>query len=77
MRGEKHCKVVRLWRRPVGEGLTGRGSALLEGLDINGKCFPVPHRAAGWLSMIFLFLLYHKGKTMSEEYQEYFQERTA
>lgn len=29
-----------------GEGFTGRGSALLEGLDINGKAFSVPRRAA-------------------------------
>lgn len=50
------------------EGFTGRGSALLEVLDINGKAVSVPCRTAEYLSFIFLLLSTHKGKTMSKKH---------
>lgn len=51
-----------------GEEFTGRGSALLEVLDINGKAFSVPHRAAEEPTFISLFLSHHRGKTMSKKH---------
>lgn len=50
------------------EWFSGRGSALLEVLDINGKAFSLPRRAAKWLSFIFDYLSHHNGKTMSKKH---------
>lgn len=51
-----------------GEGFSGRGSALLEVLDSNGKAFSLPRRAAEWLSFIFYYLSHHNGKTVSKKH---------
>lgn len=48
------------------EGFSGRGSALLEVLDIIGKAFSLPCSAAEQLSFIFLYLSHHNGKTVSK-----------
>lgn len=49
------------------EGFSGRGSALLEVLDTNGKAFSLPCRVAEWLSFIFLYVS-HNRKTMSKKH---------
>ena len=49
------------------EGFSGRGNALLEVLNINGKAFSLPCRAAERLSFIFHYLSRHKRKDNVKE----------
>lgn len=61
------------------EGFSGRGSALLEVLDINGKAFSLPRRAAEWLFLYLPLLIPPQRKDNVKETcsREYFQEGTA